>query len=192
MHIHRSIATCFEEPCVDMRLDTVARFLAQSHKGLLNAVLCQIPISTQQLVCIANERALQSFENRLQPNGMAYFAKLDWTASQRILVVRALQVALESAGKECRHPDNAAGECFLVFFWGSSKDPFIVRLAIPSKENRKPNQFFFGRNNWGSQRRRKSPQSRLMLVSMHVQTRVHEDRYGTSCCYHSTTSNLSS
>jgi hypothetical protein len=149
MHIHRSIATCFEEPCVDMRLDTVARFLAQSHKGLLNAVLRQIPIATQQFVCIANERALQSFENRLQPNGMAYFAKLDWTASQRILVVRAVQVALEGAGIECRHAVNASGERFLVFFGGISKDPFIVRRAIPSQSKQKAESNFLSKGQLG-------------------------------------------
>ena len=70
MVVHRSIATSFEEPSIDMSLDMRLAFTAQSQKGLLHTVPSNLDISAQQSHGIGNQRTFQPFERSVQPQSM--------------------------------------------------------------------------------------------------------------------------
>ena len=70
MVVHRSIATSFEEPSIDMSLDMRLAFTAQSQKAFLHTVPSHLDISTQQSHCIGNQRTFQPFERGFKPQSM--------------------------------------------------------------------------------------------------------------------------
>ena len=70
MVVHRSIATSFEEPSIDMSLDMRLAFTAQSQKAFLHTVPSQLDISAKQSHGIRNQRTFQPFERSVQPQSM--------------------------------------------------------------------------------------------------------------------------
>ena len=70
MVVHRSIATSFEKPSIDMPLDIRLAFTTQSQKAFLHTVPSRLDISTQQSQCIGNQRTFQPFERGVQPQSM--------------------------------------------------------------------------------------------------------------------------
>ena len=70
MMVHRSIATSFEKPSIDMPLDIRLTFPAQSQKAFLYTVSSRLDISIQQSQCIGNQRTFQPFERGVQPQSM--------------------------------------------------------------------------------------------------------------------------
>jgi hypothetical protein len=67
MEIHRSIATSFEKPSIDMSLDMRLVFTAQSQKTLLNAVSRSLDIPKQPHG-IGQQWPLQPLKGRMQPS----------------------------------------------------------------------------------------------------------------------------
>ena len=70
MVVHRSIATSFEEPSIDMSLDMRLAFTAQSQKAFLHTVPSKLDISAKQSHGIRNQRTFQPFERSVQPQSM--------------------------------------------------------------------------------------------------------------------------
>ena len=94
MVVHRSIATSFEEPSIDMSLDMRLAFTAQSQKALLHTVPSHLDISSQQSHGIGNQRTLQPSERSEQPQSML-FANLMGIASDSLGRCRMGHVGME-------------------------------------------------------------------------------------------------
>jgi hypothetical protein len=93
MVVHRSIATCLEEPGIDMSLDMRPTFTAQSQKTLLDTVPSNFDISAQQTHGISNQRTLKPLEGGVQPQSMlvAGWMRIACDSLGRCLVMLELQ-----------------------------------------------------------------------------------------------------